>query len=248
MVYIRVKDVEQLIDDNIGNTDVLKQVQRAMQLGEVISEKEHAYVQRLMGTRRAHKTVKPSPEVAGIQEAAERHQEMVKAVAPSQKGQLGRIPGLKRLTRSSSEEKSGRRVRLSRKKIIVFVIVVVLIVGAAYASTLRTQGSGAQTPVVEAPLAGFVLPAEVMLGTDQATYSSGDIILVSGKSSPGAQVALEISSGGSVLWQDSITTDSDGTYSTITIAGGAGWVGGAAYSVTATDAAKTHSAEFSFRT
>lgn len=238
MVYIRVKDVELLINNSVGNVRVLKQVRRAMQRGEVISEKEHTYVQKLLTAHLGPNTQTDPPKTVQIPT----HQEFVRAIKPDQKlGRIGRIAKIRGRIRSPKSDSPKSTRHFSRKKIIIFGLVVILVAAMAYSSTIFVQ-------IPNAPPSDVALPDGVMLKADQEAYLSGDIILISGRATPGTQTALSIQGGAGALWQESVVANNAGIYSTIVIAGGAGWIEGTTHSITATDAGRTHSVEFLFGT
>ncbi len=236
MAHIRIKSVEALISDGMGDAEVLKPILRAMKRGEVISEAEHDYVQKLVDAHLVQGT-RPAAARAAKPPAADAHKETSSTGAPARKHvRDAPAPGTLK-----TQRRPKWIPRISKKKIAVFVIIVILVVGSAYVAT--------RTPAPSAPPAPqeYSLPAGVMLGTDQAAYSSGDIIQISGRTAPGAQVQLDMAGAGTPLWQDSVSANSSGVYSTIVIAGGTGWVGGTTYSITATAGTQTQTTEFLFQ-
>lgn len=235
MAHFRIKDLDSLINDNVGNTEMLNQVRRAMQRGEPVSAMEHAYVQSLIDVHREPNPKKPNPSVTTESSSTQTaSQEVIRhIVVPEQK--QSKAQSCKNVLRQA-------RRRIFRKKIIILVLVAIIVAsGAVYGNMLRTQL--ANPSVVPS---GAVLPDGVMLNTDQKTYSYGDIILVSGRTVPGESVSLEITGTKGAIWEEQVIANNAGIYSTIVIAGGQGWSEGTTYSVTATNPVAKHSAEFVF--
>ena len=241
MALFGIREIDALLNDGVGNTGVLNQVKRAMQRGEVVSATEHAYVQRLVNARLAPKTRPTTRTVGPAIHAQPQAPATPRVAAMRRKRGILRTLGTavtRRRRPDSRRERERSRLRLSRKKVAVFSLIIIVISAGAYASVL-TQQPNVQP---EAPL----LPAGVMIDTDHDAYFPGDIILVNGRSAPGTPVLLTIeSAGGVTVWEEQVTTGSDGIYSTIVIAGGA-MVVGATHTVTAVDGVGTHAAEFQF--
>ena len=239
MAHFKVSDIDALISRGAGSADVLVQIRRAMQSGEVISATEYAYVQNLI------------EEHAGPRPAEQQAEKLAAQLRPEPGRFSGRRvdPGEEKKRRGRRGRGAARRARriLSRRKIIVFALIVLAVAAAATYGAYTARAPGG-LPAATAPPDPPPPPlgAGVMLDTDQDSYSSGEIILVSGRAQAGASVGLELGAAGAVLWEEEITAGGDGTYSTIVIAGGPGWSAGSTYVVTATSASGIHTAEFAF--
>lgn len=91
-------------------------------------------------------------------------------------------------------------------------------------------------------------PRTANIELDQSSYVRGDIIAISGKIAPpttGASLAI-FNPANQHVWTETVTVRSDGTYSTLAIAGGAGWEQAGTYTVTATYGDMQDIATFSF--
>lgn len=86
------------------------------------------------------------------------------------------------------------------------------------------------------------------LELDQKSYSRGDIISISGKTSvPTTVVSLGIfNTANQPVWTETVKVRENGEYSTLLIAGGEGWEQAGTYAVTANYAGTQDQASFSF--
>jgi len=87
------------------------------------------------------------------------------------------------------------------------------------------------------------------ISTDQRSYNKGDIISISGTSetSAGAEIKLSIqNSGGQLVWSETIKIKSNGKFSTLLIAAGAGWNGDGEYTLNAEHGSLTDQIKFDF--
>ena len=251
LVYFRIKDVDSLINDSIGNVEMLNQVRRAMKRGEVISVTENDYVQKLIIAHRTPTQEKPIKLDATKTETVQvKASEFVKSIAPQKQekkqGKLGKIANMPRRMRKKGSEKDESQKShhyLSKKKMIVFGLVVIIIIAGTYVGT-----SGIPTISPPPIQQGVILPVGVMLDTDQEAYSQGDIILVNGRAAAGTLVSLKINDSNSTVWTENLYANNKGVYSTIVIAGGPGWSENTIYSIIATEPAGQYSAEFLFTT
>lgn len=244
VAHIRIKDVEALVLNSIGDTDKLKEILRAMRRGEVISESEHDYVQKLLNATKEPKDDVPWPK---LEELDASHDDIVKSVSQEKKqGRIKKIAKLGRIRGRGKNQDTSNGGRISKKKIIVFAFVIIILAGVIYGSTQISFVTTIDPPPPPPPAPSFVLPDDVMFGIDQTEYSNGDIILLSGRGTPSAEVDLVITDRRVILWNEQVVADAQGEYATIVIAGGNGWMEGATYIVTASHGSDRHIVEFLF--
>jgi uncharacterized protein YfaS (alpha-2-macroglobulin family) len=95
---------------------------------------------------------------------------------------------------------------------------------------------------------GGIIQESKNLELDQKSYSRGDIISISGKTSmPTSAVSLGIfNTSNQPVWTETVKVKESGEYSTLLIAGGEGWEQAGTYTVTANYAGTQDQARFSF--
>jgi len=125
--------------------------------------------------------------------------------------------------------------RPSRRAAIVAAVAVAAIVSVAFSA----QWAGGGAPEAPPP------PAAALL-TDRLSYAPGDVIVISGRAEPGAEVSLSIVGPGGPVWSGTAVARADGSYSAMEFAGGADWVEGAEHSAVATGAGVNASAAFAY--
>ena len=83
---------------------------------------------------------------------------------------------------------------------------------------------------------------------DASSYSLGDIISISGESDSSGDVTLSIINGASqIIWQEEASLKTDGTYSTLSIAGGPGWESAGEYTLRVAQGSVTKEINFDFK-
>lgn len=114
------------------------------------------------------------------------------------------------------KKSTGASQASTRTAVIIGVIAAVGVIGA-----LAAYMSGA----LDAPGSGTAI---LEIQTDSDSYAMEDIILISGTSTePSGQVTLSITNpAGDLVWVEDDDIDERGRYSTLAIAGGAGWGAG----------------------
>ena len=88
----------------------------------------------------------------------------------------------------------------------------------------------------------------MIIDADASSYSLGDIISISGSSDKSGDVTLSIINGANqIIWQEVISLKTDGTYSTLSIAGGSGWESTGQYTLKVTQGSATEEINFDFK-
>ena len=229
MAQFGTGEIDRLIDAGVGDADELRQIRRAIMRDEVVSAAEHEYVMRLvaahLGSRRdrVRSKAQSPPRAPQMPMSSVRH-----AVGPQKRG--------RRIVRIAGSVVDRVRQRPTKKTVIAAVIIAAIAVSAGAYGVSMTAGTGT------AP----IRDAGIMLYTDKAAYTQGEVIVVSGRAEPGSAVSLAISGPGGTLWEETAVAGSDGSYSAMEFAGGDGWQAGSAHTVSASGQAGEHAVEFLF--
>jgi len=218
-------DVNALLLKEKGDRRILEQIKRAAEHNEVISIYERNYVAKLRGEyleKRPESRPRPVPRT--VTQASEAHRPAAKpAYALLREPQRRKNPGRKKIIAGAGGAAA---------------LVAILAIGASMSGT-DLGGS-----VTGTPLSGD------LVSLDDGSYALGDIISISGKSDPslGSLAALSIeNSDGDLVWTENVDLKSDGAFSTLAIAGGAGWDDSGTYTLALEHGDETESLELTFR-
>ena len=83
------------------------------------------------------------------------------------------------------------------------------------------------------------------VGVDSAGYATGDFVLIEGLSDGDGAVDVSITGPSGQVWHENVLPDTDGSFSTIALAGSEGWSAGS-YTVRAVHGDLVHESAFSF--
>ena len=221
-------DVKALLEKDFGDDRILKQIYRACQNDEVISNYERNYVRKL-----AEKHLGIRPEIKK-ETGVTTEKPVTPDVAIPQSNSIQKIQEIHTPKTSSSGSKN------SKIMIAISGIILVVIVGGVAAF------SGGQTSeVAEDPLP---TPVSLSVETDLSSYSAKDLISINGISENSNTVDLLIeNSNDELVWKEQLSVKSDGTFSTLVIAGGPNWNTGV-FIVSVEDGKETKTNTFSFTT
>lgn len=197
MARFGVEDIDALIGRGAGDAGALREIRRALERGEVVSASERDYVMRLMARHMG-----PGPRTPAPGPEAAR--------APSRPARHDRRGP--RAMIAAARARVARRP--SRRTIAVAAVAVAVIVSVA----ISVQGARTDAPAGPAPGASLL--------TDRPSYAPGEMVVISGRAEPGAEVALSIVGPGGPVWNRTVMARADGSYSAMEFAGGAGWVEG----------------------
>lgn len=119
--------------------------------------------------------------------------------------------------------------------------------------TLAMAGGAAvaAVAVVAVLLVSFGSPGEVepvpvlTVGVDSAGYAAGDFVLIEGLSEGDGVVDVSIMGPSGQVWHENVLPNTDGSFSTIALAGSEGWSAGS-YTVRAVHGDMVHESAFSF--
>jgi len=223
-------DVKALLDKDFGDDRILKQICRACENNEVISNYERNYVQKL-----AEKHLGKKPEFTQTPHIEE------KQVVPDVV-----IPEIKPVQQTQSFQTEVPQVSYSKpkNKKIVFGIgsfALVIIIAAAIAFSGITDGTtNFGTPTNNASIS-------LTIQTDLESYNKKDLISISGVSDTTGNVNLSIENqNNELVWAEQVSLKSDGRFSTLAIAGGPGWEKSGTYTIKVDNGKETSLDTFSF--
>jgi len=222
-------DVKALLDKDFGDDRILKQICRACENDEVISNYERNYVRKL-----AEKHLGKRPEVVQTQTSIEEKLIVPDIVIPE-------TPPVQKIQRfqpppriSSSNSKNS--------KLMLGIGGVALVIIIAVAASFSGISDITQTPTNS-------IPDTLSIQTDLSSYTKKDIISISGMSDTSVTVNLSIENKNKELvWAEQVSLKSDGRYSTLAIAGGPGWENPGTYTINVDNGVEMKSNTFSFTT
>lgn len=224
-----IDDVKTLLDKEKGDERILKQICRACENNEIISNYERNYVRAL-----AEKYLGRTPEV-------EKNQVEEKS-----------IPDVM-FSNTSSKQKietpqttNPQIVKLQSKHTKMFLgigvalLAIIIITGASLSGVSYTKPDDSQISMDSS--------STLSIQTDLSTYQKGDIISISGTSTTSGKINLSIENqDGQLVWSEQISVKSNGGFSTLAIAGGDGWDKSGTFTLKVENDLETESKTFSFR-
>jgi hypothetical protein len=222
-------DVKALLDKDFGDDRILKQICRACENNEVISNYERNYVRKLA---EKHLGKKPEFTPTPVEQ---------KPVIPDVV-----IPDTQPVQQSQSFQTSTPEITYSKPKNTKIMlglgsVALVIIIAAA----ISFSGINVGTPVVET--VENITPISLSIQTDLKSYNNKDLISISGVSDTTGNVNLSIKNqNNELVWAEQISLKSNGGFSTLAIAGGPGWEKSGTYTIEVDNGKETKSNTFSF--
>ena len=224
-------DVKALLDKDFGDDRILKQIYRACQNDEVISNYERNYVRKL-----AEKHLGKRPEIPREPPVTQ-----VKPVTPDVA--IPQSNSMQKIQKTPTPKSSSSGSKNSKIMIAIAGLILVVIVGGVAAFT-----GGPTTTVTEDSLPALT-SVSLSVETDLSSYSAKDLISISGISENSGTVNLFIeNSNEELVWKEQLSVKSDGTYSTLVIAAGTNWNTSGVFTVSVEDGNETKTNTFSFST
>ena len=229
MIDLLLDDVKALLDKDFGDDRILKQICRACENNEVISNYERNYVRKL-----AEKHLGKKPSFTQSPPVEEKH------VVPDVV-----IPEIKS-TQTQSFQTEVPQISYSKpknKKIIFgigsFALVVII------ATAISFSGISDGNFITDTTTNG--VPISLSIQTDLKSYNNKDLISISGISDTTGTVNLSIENqDGELVWTEQTSLKSDGQFSTLAIAGGSGWENSGTYTIKVDNGKETKTDTFSF--
>ena len=219
-------DVKSLLDKDFGDDRILKQICRACENNEVISNYERNYVRKL-----AEKHLGKKPEFTQTPHVEEKPIVLDVPISQIQQPQslLTEVP---RISYSKSKN----------KKIMFGIggLALVIIIAAA-------SFSGFTTGITNIDTSSSDIQISLSIQTDLESYNKKDLISISGVSDSIGTVNLSIKNqNNKLVWTEQISLKNGGQFSTLAIAGGDGWEKSGTYTIKVDNGKETKSDTFSF--
>jgi len=229
-------DVNALLDKDIGDDKILKQICRACENNEVISNYERNYVRKLaekhLGRRpevvqtKILVEEKPTDPDVDIQETSIAPNVIIPETPSVQKIQIFQPP-----PRITSFNLKNSKLMLGIGGVALVIIIAVVV---------SFNGLSDVTPTNS-------IPDTLSIQTDLSSYDKKDIISISGMSNISRTVNLSIeNTNNELVWAEQVSLKNDGKYSTLAIAGGPGWENSGTYTINIDNSVETRSISFSF--
>ena len=224
-------DVKSLLDKDFGDDRILKQICRACEHNEIISNYERNYVREL-----AEKHLGKKPEFTPTPSVAD------KPFVPDVQ-----IPEIQPIQQTQSFQAEVPRISYSKsknKKIMFGIggLALVIIIAAAVSFNVLPTGTTINTPLNNTPLS-------LSIQTDLESYNKKDLISISGVSTSIGTVNLSINNqNNELVWTEQLSLKNNGQFSTLAIAGGSGWENSGTYTILVDDGKEIKSNTFSFTT
>ena len=219
-------DVKALLDKDFGDDRILKQICRACENNEVISNYERNYVQKL-----AEKHLGKRPETVQTSPVIE------KPTIPDVV-----IPETPSTLKTQTVQPQPPRISGKNSKIMLGIggiVLIIIIAAAASFSGISDTPTKVETSTT--------IPTSLSLQSDLSSYNQKDLISISGISDTSGSVNLSIENEkNELVWAEQVSLKSNGQYSTLAIAGGQGWETSGTYTIKVDNGAETKSITFSF--
>lgn len=232
MIDDLLDDVKALLEKDFGDDRILKQIRRACENNEVISNFERNYVRKLAEKHLGRKPSTPTPvEKPVVPDVA--LPETATVQQPSIQTQTIR----KEPPRVSSNSSKNSKVMIG---LGVAALAVIIAVAASFSGISNVTPDAVKNPT-------DTVTGSLMIQTDFTSYNNKDIISINGVSDTRGSVNLSIENQkGELVWTEQLSLKSDGRYSTLAIAGGPGWESSGTYTIKVDNGAEIKSNTFSF--
>jgi hypothetical protein len=215
-------DVKALLDKDFGDDRILKQIFRACENNEIISNYERNYVRKL-----AEKYLGEKPEITQTPTPV-----IEKPIVPAVN--LSKIFSVLKLQIFASKSKN--------PKIMLGVGIITLVI--IFAAVVSFTGTDMSQSIGTPPISNSIT---LSIQTDLSSYNKKDLISISGISNTSGIVNLSIENqSNELVWAEQVSIKNNGRYSTLIIAGGPGWETSGTYTIKVDDGVDTKSNTFSF--
>ncbi len=221
-------DVQTLLDKEKGDERILKQILRACQNNEVISNYERNYVKNL-----AEKYLGRLPENLEDQPSEEKPT-IPDVIVPSTSLQQNI-----EIQTSMAPQIIQKKPKNPKMLIGIGVAVLAVIIIGISQSGISMVSDDSKIDTDSATLS---------IQTDLSSYQKGDIISISGKSNTTEKINISIENqNGQLVWSEQVSVKKDGRFSTLAIAGGTGWDKSGTFTIKVENDMETKSKTFSFK-
>ncbi|BDQ30173.1 hypothetical protein NZNM25_11780 [Nitrosopumilus zosterae] len=222
-------DVKALLDKDFGDDRILKQIYRACENNEVISNYERTYVQKL-----AEKHLGKRPEILRTPTIEQ------KPITPDVA--IPQTQSIQKMQTFQQEPPRKSYLKSKNSKIMLGITGLALIIIIGVAASFSFDMS----PKVETPTT--TVPVTLSIQSDLSSYNKKDLISISGVSNTSGTVNLSIENpNNELVWAEQVSLKSNGAYSTLAIAGGQGWENSGTYTIKVDNGKETKSITFAFK-
>ncbi len=223
-------DVKALLDRDFGDDRILKQIRRACENNEVISNYERNYVKKL-----AEEHLGRRPEIIQTKPRIEEKPIVPDVVIPE-------TPSFQK-TQTLQRKSTKRSSNSKNSKIILgaggLALVLIIAITVSF-TTIPDTTTQVNTP-------GNSMSSSLSIQTDLSSYDKNDLISISGTSDTSGIVNLSIENPNSELvWAEQVSIKNNGQYSTLAISGGTGWENSGTYTIKVDNGDMIKSHSFSF--
>lgn len=220
-----IDDVQALLDKEKGDERILKQIFRACENNEVISNYERKYVRNLAEKYLGRSLpVEEKPVIPDV---------LFPNTPTKQKTETAQItyPQTVKLKSKNTKMLLG---------IGGVISAIMIIIGVSLSGVSYIEFDDSQIPMDSS--------STLSIKTDLSAYQKGDIISISGTSTESGKLNISIENqDGQLVWSEQISVKSDGRFSTLAIAGGFGWDKSGTFTIKVENSLETKSETFSFR-
>ncbi|MGH1566139.1 MAG: hypothetical protein ACRBB5_01660 [Nitrosopumilus sp.] len=225
-----IDDVKALLDKDFGDDRILKQIFRACENDEVISNYERNYVRKL-----AEKYLGRRPETDQTKTSIDEKPIVPDIIMPTTPP-LTKTQSYGFTSQTSSSNSKNSKIMLGIGSVVLGIIILIAISINGIPSTTVNPSDD-------------IISVTLSIQTDLSSYSKNDIVSISGMSDTSDNVNLSIENSSNVLvWTEQIPLRPDGTYSTLSIAGGLGWETSGTYTIKVDNGVEIKSSTFYFTT
>jgi hypothetical protein len=233
---ILLDDVTSLLDGDFGDDRILKQISRACKNKEVISNYERNYVRKL-----AEQYLGKKPEII-ISKKPENIAPIIPDVV------MPKIESYAQTQTIQSHTSRSSSFNLKNPKLILgFTSIVLVVIFAAVLSSgvFDLSTSNPTSNPTSDPASNPTLKLSVEI--DSSSYYQKDIISINGISTNSNMVNMSIENqNNKLVWAEQVSVKNNGTYSTLSLAGGPGWENSGTYTMKVDNGSETKSITFSF--
>ncbi len=227
-----IDDVKALLNKDFGDDRILKQICRACERDEVISNYERNYVRKL-----AEKHLGKKPEFTqtpSIEEQSVVPDVVIPSIQHNPQPQMSQMKS----SRISNSNQKNKKIFLG-----IGIGALVMII-ASIASFSELTGGISDDDVLTTPIS-----TSFMIKTDLTSYNNKDLISIYGVSDTSGTVSLSIENpNNELVWVGEVPLKNNGKFSTLAIAGGPGWESSGTYTIKVNNGVDTKSNTFLFTT
>ena len=224
-------DVKDLLDKEKGDERILKQILRACENNEVISNYERNYVKKLAEKYLGRKSIEDEPSIK---------KPSIPDVVLSEPTSIPKSQAFQKEPSKTTKSESKNTKMMLGLGGVALIIIVIAVTSTGISDV--TPNTGETKPTIASPSS-----TSFSIETDSDSYQTKDIISISGKFKNSGVINLSIEKqDGTLVWTEQLKTKSDGRFSTLAIAGGPGWEESGTFTLKAQNDFQTESKKFSF--